>query len=77
MLISNILLSLPISKACFEAYYRKSLRCYCGLMRSLPEDANASPTYYLCSRAFVQWHWEVIPKRPVNVELGGSGIEKL
>jgi len=54
--------------------YRKGLRCYCGLMRSLPEDANASPTYCQCARAFVQVHWEVVLGRPVNVELGATAL---
>jgi hypothetical protein len=54
--------------------YRKGLRCYCGLMRSLPEDINASPTYCQCSRSFVQVHWEVILGRPVKVELGATAL---
>jgi hypothetical protein len=54
--------------------YRKGLRCYCGLMRGLPESINASPTYCECSRAFVQVHWEVILGRPVKVEPGATAL---
>jgi len=54
--------------------YRKGLRCYFGLMRSLPEDANASTTYCQCARGFVQVHWEDILGRPVQVELGATAL---
>ena len=54
--------------------YRKGLRCYCVLMRSLPEDSNASPTYCQCARAFVQVHWEVVLGRPVQAELGATAL---
>ncbi len=65
-------------KALFQYYtpgrYRKGLRCYCGLMRSLPEHANASSNYCQCARGFVQAHWEAVLGRPVNVELGATAL---
>jgi hypothetical protein len=49
-------------------------RCYCSLMRALPEGVNASPTYCLCSRGFVERYWEGILGRKVSVELGPTAI---
>jgi predicted transcriptional regulator YdeE len=54
--------------------YSKGLRCYCSLVRSVPEGVNASPTYCECSRAFVQAHWEDVLGRPVKVELGETAV---
>jgi predicted transcriptional regulator YdeE len=54
--------------------YFKGLRCYCGLMRGLPEGTNASPTYCQCSRAFTEKHWEGVLGRPVKVELGETAL---
>jgi hypothetical protein len=48
------------------------MRCYCSLMRGLPEDATISMTY--CSKAFVQKLWESVLERPVKVELLQSVI---
>lgn len=51
---------------------KRPVRCYCGLLRRLPEDVNVSPTYCDCSRGFVQHIWQAIVGRPVQVELVGS-----
>jgi hypothetical protein len=54
--------------------FGRGMRCFCGLMRSLPEGVNASPTYCLCSRGFVEKYWEGILGRNVKVELGPTAI---
>ena len=52
----------------------QGMRCYCALMKSLPEGVTASPTYCLCSRGFVEKYWEGILGRKVSVELGPTAI---
>ena len=54
--------------------YGAGMRCYCSLMRKLPEDVIASPTYCQCSRGFVEKYWEGILGRPAQVELGDTAI---
>jgi hypothetical protein len=54
--------------------YGVGMRCYCSLMRGLPADVRASPTYCHCSRGFVEKYWEGILGRPVRVELGDTAI---
>ena len=50
------------------------MRCYCSLIRGLPENETAPITYCQCSRGFVQKYWEGILGRPVQVELGDTAI---
>ncbi len=45
------------------------MRCYCHLLRRLPEGDNVSPTYCNCSRGFAQSAWEAIVGGPVQVEV--------
>ena len=54
--------------------YGRGMRCYCSLMRQLPEGVTASPTYCQCSRGFVDKYWEGILGRKVRVELGPTAI---
>jgi hypothetical protein len=54
--------------------YGRGVRCYCALMRGLPEGVTASPTYCYCSRGFVEKYWEGILGRKVKVELGATAI---
>ena len=54
--------------------YGKGMRCYCALLRALPEGVNASSTYCYCSRGFVEKYWEGILGRPVRVALGPTAI---
>jgi hypothetical protein len=54
--------------------YGAGIRCYCSLMRKLPEEVTASSTYCQCSRGFVEKYWEGILGRPVRVELGNTAI---
>ena len=49
--------------------YSHPMRCFCGLMRALPAEEQASPTYCLCSQAFVRRYWEGVLGRPVRVEV--------
>ena len=54
--------------------YGSGMRCYCSLLRGLPQDQTASLTYCQCSRGFVQKYWEGILGRPVVVDLLESAI---
>ena len=50
------------------------MRCYCALVKALPEDEMVSPTYCHCSKAFVRTLWEAILGRPVAVEPVSSAL---
>ena len=54
--------------------YSTPRRCFCGLMFSLPEGVDISPTYCQCSRGFVEKYWEGALGRPVEVEVAASAI---
>jgi hypothetical protein len=47
----------------------RPVRCYCPLLRGLPNDETVSLTYCQCSRGFVEKVWEKVLGRPVWVEL--------
>ncbi len=49
--------------------FTHSMRCYCGLLRGLPDKETVSSTYCQCAKGFVQRYWEAILERPVEVEL--------
>jgi hypothetical protein len=49
--------------------YSHPMRCYCGLLRALPQDEVISKTYCQCSRGFVQKWWQGILRREVEVDL--------
>ncbi len=49
--------------------YTRPMRCYCSLLRSLPDDQNVSLTYCFCSKGFVKKLWESVLEREVKVEL--------
>jgi hypothetical protein len=49
--------------------YSRPMRCFCSLVKGLPEAETVSPTYCECSRGFVEWTWELILGRPVQVEV--------
>jgi predicted hydrocarbon binding protein len=51
------------------ATFGRPLRCFCALMSGLPADVQMSPTYCLCSRAFVRTYWTEVLGRPVDVEV--------
>lgn len=50
------------------------MRCYCGLLRGLPQDEVVSRTYCQCSRGFVQKWWEGILGREVEVDLVETAV---
>jgi hypothetical protein len=54
--------------------YTHPMRCYCSLLRGLPEGETASLTYCQCSRGFVQKYWEGVLERPVEVEILESSV---
>ena len=47
--------------------FSRPMRCYCGLLRALPEDKIVSSTYCNCSRGFVKKYWERVLDKPVQV----------
>ncbi len=49
--------------------FTRPMRCYCSLLRGLPDNETISLTYCECSKGFVQKYWEGILERPVEVEL--------
>jgi hypothetical protein len=54
--------------------FGRGMRCFCALMRGLPEGVNSSRTYCQCSRGFVEKYWEGTLGRVVHVELGPTAI---
>ena len=54
--------------------FTRPMRCYCALLRGLPENETVSQTYCHCSKAFVKTFWEQALGRPVRVELLESAV---
>jgi hypothetical protein len=54
--------------------FRRPMRCYCSLLRGLPEGETVSPTYCQCSRGFTQAVWEATLGRPLRVEIADSCV---
>ena len=54
--------------------FTRPMRCYCGLLRGLPDRATISKTYCHCSKGFVKKFWESVLERPVTVELIQSTV---
>jgi hypothetical protein len=52
----------------------RPMRCYCGLLRGLPEGAEASMTFCKCSEAFVGTVWERVLGEPVDVKVLESAV---
>ena len=50
------------------------MRCYCGLLRALPEDKTVSSTYCNCAKGFVKTYWESVLGKPVQVQLKQSAV---
>jgi len=50
------------------------MRCFCPIMRGLPDGEAASPVYCQCSRAFVRTLWEEVLGCPVKVDLLGTTL---
>ena len=49
--------------------FTRPMRCYCGLLRGLPNDVSVSKTYCNCARGFVEKYWEAVLGKPVKVDL--------
>jgi len=54
--------------------FTRPMRCYCSLLRGLPESEAVSSTYCQCSRGFVRKYWESVLERPVSVDLVKSCV---
>ena len=54
--------------------FTRPMRCYCALLRGLPEGEKISPTYCHCSKAFVKKFWETLLEKNVRVELMESVV---
>jgi len=54
--------------------FTRPMRCYCGLLRGLPNEETVSKTYCNCSRGFVEKFWENVLGRPVKVDLMQSVV---
>jgi len=55
------------------------MRCYCGLLRGLPDEKTISKTYCQYSKGFVKKFWESVLGKDVKVDLmqsAVSGIEE-
>jgi hypothetical protein len=50
------------------------MRCFCGLVNSLPRDEILSETYCGCSVGFVETWWSQVIGKPVKVQLLESAI---
>jgi predicted hydrocarbon binding protein len=49
--------------------FTRPMRCYCGLLRGLPNDESVSKTYCNCAKGFVEKYWENVLEKPVKVDL--------
>ncbi len=56
------------------AAFSHPMRCYCGLLRGLPEGVQISPTYCRCSGAFVRTYWSEVLGRPVKIDVLETAI---
>jgi predicted hydrocarbon binding protein len=54
--------------------FTRTMRCYCALLRGLPDDDKVSNTYCHCSKGFVKNFWENVLERPVKVEFMQSAV---
>jgi hypothetical protein len=54
--------------------FTRPMRCYCALLRSLPDDEKVSITYCNCSKGFVKKFWENIMEKPVKIDLIQSAV---
>jgi hypothetical protein len=54
--------------------WSRPMRCFCSLMKGLPEGITASGTYCKCSESFVKKVWESVLGEPVEVKVLESAI---
>jgi hypothetical protein len=48
--------------------WSKPMRCFCSLMKGLPEGIDSSKTFCKCSESFVKAVWETVLEQPVIVK---------
>jgi hypothetical protein len=49
--------------------FKTPMRCFCGLLRALPQNETISRSYCNCSKGFVKKYWEGVLGKPVDVEV--------
>lgn len=49
--------------------FTRPMRCYCSLLRGLPENETVSSTYCHCLKGFVKKFWEGVLQKQVKVDL--------
>ncbi len=54
--------------------FTRPMRCYCGLLRGLPDEETVSKTYCHCSKGFVKKFWESVLEKSVKVDLIQSAV---
>jgi hypothetical protein len=54
--------------------FSRPMRCYCTLLRSLPEDETVSSTYCNCAKGFVKKYLESVLDKLVQVQLKQSAV---
>jgi hypothetical protein len=65
-------------KILYQYYLPRSLarpmRCFCSLLRELPEKETVSRTYCQCSLGFVKEMWERLLAKPVRVDVVATAV---
>jgi hypothetical protein len=56
------------------ASFTRPMRCFCALMRGLPEHERVSSTYCRCAEAFVRTFWSEVLGRPLKVDVMETAI---
>lgn len=54
--------------------YGQEVRCFCGLLKGLPDDQTVSRTYCQCSKGFVEEIWEAYFGKKPKVEIVGTAV---
>jgi hypothetical protein len=54
--------------------FSRPMRCYCSLLRALPEEKTVSSTYCNCAKGFVKKYWESVLGKSVQVQLKQSAV---
>jgi hypothetical protein len=54
--------------------FKTPMRCFCGLLRALPQNEIVSRSYCNCSKGFVKKYWEAVLGKPVDVDVLQTAI---
>ena len=54
--------------------FKTPVRCFCGLVRGLPQKETISRSYCNCSKGFVKKYWEGVLGKPVDVEVMQTAV---